>query len=204
MSDDSEGVITLHDGTRISTRTGRPVRDNPQRPPPGYIALPSNAEAVREVTRVRKRLADLPDIPSRMNVIGAVAAYHLFGLDAHEIAFAIGATERQVGNLMMTDAYNALVTSMQQNIVETQQEDVRALIAANARDAVHTVVTAMRSENEQVAVVAAKDILDRAGHRPADVVEHRHRIEGGLTIEYVRKGEHDDDLPVIDMNVEDQ
>ena len=35
---------------------------------------------------------------------------------------------------------------------------------------------------------AARDILDRSGHRPADVVEHRHRVDGGLVIEYVKRG----------------
>jgi hypothetical protein len=42
----------------------------------------------------------------------------------------------------------------------------------------------------------AKDVLDRAGHRPADIIEHRHKMEGGLTIEYVEKK---DDIPTIDI-----
>jgi hypothetical protein len=47
---------------------------------------------------------------------------------------------------------------------------------------------------------AAKDFLDRAGHRPADIVEHRHRMDGGLTIEIIRK-DKDDVAPMIDMEI---
>lgn len=200
---DDDNVIELADGTRISTRTGRVMRDHQQSAPPGYVAVPTNAEAVRDIVRVRKRLADLPEIPARMNVIGAVAAYHLFGLDDYEIALAMQCTEAQIGHIKVTEAFTDLIHTMQSNIVETQQEDVRALIHTHARNAVQTVVGALRSDNEQVAIVAAKDILDRAGHRPVDVVEHRLRVEGGLTIEYVRKGGPEDALPVIDMHVED-
>jgi hypothetical protein len=45
-------------------------------------------------------------------------------------------------------------------------------------------------------MTAAKDVLDRAGQRPVDIIEHRHKMEGGLTIEYVDKK---DDIPTIDI-----
>jgi hypothetical protein len=48
-------------------------------------------------------------------------------------------------------------------------------------------------------MAAARDILDRSGHRPSDVVEHRHRMDGGLVIEIVRR---DAVLPIIDMDKE--
>tara|TARA_R110000803_G_scaffold118785_1_gene187133 strand:- start:508 stop:705 length:198 start_codon:yes stop_codon:yes gene_type:complete len=41
------------------------------------------------------------------------------------------------------------------------------------------------AKSDDLQLAAAKDILDRDGHRPADIVEHRHTIEGGLQIEYV-------------------
>ena len=34
-------------------------------------------------------------------------------------------------------------------------------------------------------------------HRPVDVIEHKHKIEGGLKIEYVTKEEND--IPIIDI-----
>lgn len=195
MSDD--GTLTLADGTRISTATGRPVGL------PGYTVVPTNTEAVREVTRVRRRLSELPDIPQgQLNITAVICTYHMFGLEPFEIAHAVGVTENQVNNIMMTTAFDELVSAMQQNIMDGEAEDVRSLISKNAIRAVTAMSDALTSQNEQNRIVAAKDILDRAGHRPADIIEHRHRIDGGLTIEYVKKG-GEDDLPTIDLKAED-
>lgn len=192
--------LVLADGTRINTRTGRPVRQNGALP--GYIDVPTHRDAQRQVINVRKRLADLPEVPEKMNIIAVVAAYYMFGLNEYETALALGCTEGQVSRIRMMEAFTTLVDTMSSNIVETGQNDVRALLASQAPNAVNVMVSAMASENEQIAVVAAKDILDRAGHRPADVVEHRHRVEGGLTIEYVKKG-GEDSMPTLDLDAED-
>ena len=191
-------TLTLADGTVINTQTGRPQGL------PGYTVVPTNQEAVDEVTRVRKRLADLPDIPQgQMNVTAVVCTYYMFGLEDHEIAHACGITERQVVNIKMTAAFDDLVSTLRQNIVEGQQGDVRELISQHARTAANTMVQELMSPSGQNRIVAAKDILDRAGHRPADVIEHRHKVEGGLQIEYVRKG-GDDGIPdAIELDAED-
>lgn len=190
--------ITLADGTVIDTRTGRPRGQLP-----GHVIVPTNAEAVQEITRVRKRLADLPDLPPKqMHITAVVCAYYMFGLEDYEIAHALGVTERQVSNIKMTAAFDELVDTLQRNIVEGQQDDVRTFLSNHARTAADTMVRELASPNGQNRIVAAKDILDRAGHRPADVVEHRHKVEGGLTIEYVKKG-GGDSIPDIDIVAED-
>jgi len=200
MPDGDDHLLTLADGTQINMRTGRPVtRDGVA---PGYVAIPSNTEAVREVTRVRRRLADLPELGARMNVVSAIAAYYMFGLEDFEIAHATGMTEGQVGRIRTTDAFTQIVDAITQNLVEGQAAGVRDMIEREAANAARNVVSLMSSDDEKVALVAAKDILDRAGHRPVDVVEHRHKVEGGLVIEYVSRGGNDD-VPMIDMSVED-
>lgn len=197
MSED-DGTITLADGTVIDMMTGKPRRDN-NGALPGHIVVPTARDAVAEVTRVRRRLADLPDMPEKMNVVAVVCAYYMFGLDDWEIAHAIGGTERQVGNIRMTAAFSDLVEMMQRNIVEGQEDSVRTALANNAHLAVNTIVNGLSSDDEKVQLVAAKDILDRSGHRPNDVVEHRHKVEGGLTIEYVSKSDSDHDMPMVDV-----
>lgn len=192
------GTITLADGTVIDTQTGRP------KGLPGFTVVPTNEEAVQEITRIKRRLADLPDVPQKqMNITAVVCTYYMFGLEDYEIAHACGITERQVNNIKMTPAFDDLVNTLRRNIVEGQQEDVRELLTQHARTAANTMVNELQSPNGQNRIVAAKDILDRAGHRPADVIEHRHKIEGGLTIEYVRRADGADDLPVIDISAED-
>lgn len=194
MSED--GTLTLADGTVINTQTGRPQGL------PGLTVVPTNAEAVEEVTRVRRRLTDLPEPPKTMNVVSVVAAYYMFGLEDFEIAHAINCTTKQVENIKMTAAFDDMIDAMRQNLVDGQADDVRSMLANHARTAAHTMIQELSSANGQNRIVAAKDIMDRAGHRPADVVEHRHKVEGGLTIEYVKKG-GEEERPIIDLSAED-
>ena len=188
----SNPTMTLADGTVIDQITGRQVRNTRQ------IVIPTHQEAVQEVTRVRKRVHDLPEPPEKMNVVALVAMYHMFGLNNMDIAYVTGLTEPQVERIRELEAFSSVIETAQQNIVEQDAENVRNLINAHATSAVETVVRTMDSEDEKAALVAAKDILDRAGHRPADVVEHRHKVEGGLTIEYVKK-DPALETPVVDV-----
>ena len=40
------------------------------------------------------------------------------------------------------------------------------------------------------ALDAAKDVLDRGGHRPVDIVEHINRMDGELRIVHIKKDEN--------------
>jgi len=195
VSDDN--TITLADGTVINTQTGR------AQGVPGFTVVPTNQEAVHEVTRVRRRLADLPDIePKQLNIVSAVVTYYMFGLEDWEIAHALGCTEQQVVNVKMLQAFTDMEEMLRKNIVDGQQGDVRDLIAQHARTAANVMVSEMSSANGQNRIVAAKDLLDRAGHRPNDVIEHRHRVDGGLTIEYVKKGGDEGSMPDLTLDAE--
>lgn len=192
----TDNTLTLADGTVINTQTG-------QRVLPGHVVVPTNEEAVQEVTRVRKRLADLPDIPQgQLNITAVVCTFYMFGLEDFEIAHAVGLTETQVQNIKMTAAFDDLVETLRGNMLEGQQDDIRSLLVSHANTAARTMVNELSSSNGQNRIVAAKDIMDRAGFRPADVVEHRHKVEGGLTIEYVKKG-GEENMPTLDITAED-
>ena len=192
MSDD--GTITLADGTVINTTTGRPQL-------PGHVVVPTHTAAVQQITRVRKKLSDLPDVPEKLNIAAVVCTYYMFGLDDWEIAHAVGCTTHQVENIKMTPAFTSLVEGLRTNIMDGQSDDVRGLIAEHASRAAQVMAGELSSENGQNRIVAAKDIMDRAGHRPADIIEHRHKVDGGLTIEYVKKGGNDD-APRINLHAE--
>jgi len=56
----------------------------------------------------------------------------------------------------------------------------------------------MSESDAKNALKAAQDILDRAGHRPADIVMHQHKVEGGLKIEYISR-KIDTVLPVVEI-----
>ena len=85
-----------------------------------------------------------------------------------------------------------------QNILASDASDVRGMFVQHSKDAASVMFNAMidQANGVNTRMAAAKDVLDRAGHRPVDVVEHKHSLEGGLTIEYI---DNKNEIPVIDV-----
>lgn len=154
-----------------------------------------------EVT-VQRKLADMPAEPRVMNTVAVVLSYTLFGVSVAEIAVATGMTEEQVKSICAHDAYGKMRETIIQTIVNAETDNVRDMITSHSRHAAKSLVdTLLTTKSEANRIVVAKDILDRAGHRPADVVEHRHKMDGGLTIEIIHKDKRNE-MPVIDLEVE--
>jgi hypothetical protein len=197
-------TLRLFDGSEIDLRTGKLVGDNSfttTQQALSYIEVPTNSEAVHQVLSVRRRLADLPDVPKHMNTVSIVLAYKLFGLENDDIAIATGLTEQQVGNVLLSDAYSRMHDTVLDSIRESDTSTVRGLMSAASLRAAKKLV-AFTQDDSALGLAAVKDVLDRAGHRPADIVEHRHRMEGGLVIEYVKK-DHTSSAPMINITPED-
>lgn len=190
--------LTLHDGTRIDTVTGKRVYDSAR-----TIEVPSNSEAQQLVLNARRKLADLPIVPKEMNAVAVVCFYELLGIDSLEIAIATGLTERQVDNIKLSDAYQEVRKNAVDNILQSDSDDVHNLFRQYARKALGNVTElAEGAEEEGVRLSANKDILDRAGFRPADVVDHRIRSEEHLTIEYIDRAPNNS-TPTIDITGDD-
>jgi hypothetical protein len=177
-----DGRVDNADGT---------TRDTP------LIEVPSPTEAVRIVTAARRKLSELPEVPRTMNAISVVLSYTLFGLDDEEIAIATGLSVEQIGRIKVGDPYTQMHDAVVRTVLDSETNVVRELFAKNARNAAQVVVRAMEEGTRADRMAAAKDILDRSGHRPSDVVEHRHRMDGGLVIEIVKRDGAQ--MPVIDM-----
>jgi hypothetical protein len=187
LADINEPLV-LADGTKINPIDGTIIED--------LIEVPNHSQAVKLVTKTRRRIADLPDIPARMHVVGAVLSYRLFGLDDTEIALATGMTVEQVGRIIMSDAYTTLHTAVVDGISQNEAGSVRDLFSQGARKAAATVLKLAETPNA-LGFRAAKDVLDRSGMRPADVVEHRHRMDGELQIVHIRRDKQDE-IPIIE------
>lgn len=152
-----------------------------------FVAIPTHREAQRIITATRRRLADLPEVPKTMNACGIVLSYSLFGLDDEEIAIATGLTIAQVGKIKMSDPYGQMHDAVVRTVLDSETDVVRELLAKNARGAAAVMVDALNAGSRSDRMAAARDILDRSGHRPSDVVEHRHRVDGGLVIEIIKR-----------------
>jgi hypothetical protein len=190
--------LVLADGTMIDPSTGKRVRTDSV-----WTEVPKPSEAQAIVVRARKSVNELPMPPQQMNGVALVAFYTLFGLSDTDIAIALDGklTEEQVANIRKLSVYKDFMASAKTNLLETANEQVRDLLQQHAMVAAKQVIEHAKSENDVLSFKASQDILDRAGHRPADIVEHRHKLEDALHIVV----EHKDDnsqVPVIDIEAE--
>lgn len=192
MNDSAEELILI-DGTRIPTT---PVyeQDGVE-----YVEIPSNTAAQQQVEKINRKLSDLPDIPARMNTIGIVLSYHMFGLDDQEIAVALGMRKEQIVSIKLLEAFSTLQEAVIKNMVSSTKGDVQAVIeGATVRAANRISHLIDNADMETTQLAAAKDMLDRGGHRPADVVEIRAKMENTLKIEHIVRSD-DMQAPIIDV-----
>lgn len=149
--------------------------------------------------RVRRKISDLPDLPKVMNAVLVVMGYTMYGLDDDAISEATGFKVEQVERIKKADPYTQMYEALVRSVMDAETDVVREFIAKNAKSAASVMVEALGSGTRADRMAAARDILDRSGHRPADVVEHRHSVDGGLVIEYVKR--ETEKMPTIDMEV---
>lgn len=195
VADPTEPLI-LADGTKIDPSTGEIIKDKKQK----FVAVPSPTEAQALVIKSRRALAELPAPPQQLTGVALVAFYTLFGLSDQDIALACDSkiSIDQISRIRELDAYKEFMTSAKQAIVDTTVDTVREKFQQNAVKAAEKVLDLVDSDNDVLAFKASQDVLDRAGHRPADTVEHRHKMEDALHIVVTRRDEGQE-APVIDV-----
>jgi hypothetical protein len=185
--------LVLADGTRINPIDGAVIEEEEV-----LVEVPNTEQIKREIVASRKRISDLPVPPGQMNTLSVVISYSLFGISDEDISSALLIPLEQLQTIKSSDEYTNLQGQFIKNILESDLSDVRGLFVERSRSAANLMIDTL--ENNEVGLGTrlgvAKDVLDRAGHRPADIIEHRHKMEGGLTIEYVEKK---DDIPTIDI-----
>ena len=184
--------LVLADGTKINPMDGGLVSDEV------FVKVPNTQELKREIVASRMRVSDLPVPPKQMNTLSVILSYSLQGINDFDIANIISVDIDKLHTIKKSDPYKELQSTIIKNITESDLSDVRGMFVQKSRNAAQVMFDVIDDADIGVGtkMAAAKDILDRAGQRPVDVVEHRHKMEGGLVIEYVEKK---DDLPTIDI-----
>jgi len=188
--------LVLADGTKINPLDGKILKDDI------LVEVPNTREIQRDIVAARKRIADLPLPTEQMNTLSLVMAYSVFGLSDKDIGNVLGLPQEQIHNIKMNNVYNELQQNLVQSIIHSDTTEVRDLFVLNSKTSAQLFVDTVNDSEMGIGtrLSAANNILDRAGHRPADIVEHRHKVEGGLRIEYVKKEEQD--IPTIDVTPE--
>lgn len=189
-------TIELADGTVINVDDGKVVKNDLT------FDIPTMMDAQEIVITTKRKLADLPAVPKTMNTIGVVLTYVLFGLDSYEIAQATGLSEDQINRIKEKDEFSQMRETISQQVLNSQTSAVRQMFEKYSVEAAkHQLHLMKNSEMDMVQHSAAKDILDRAGHRPADiVVEQRNRSMSELTIRIVEDNDKDNDAGMIELN----
>jgi hypothetical protein len=126
----------------------------------------------------------------------------MYGLDTLEIAVATGLPMDQINEIRMSNEYAIMQRAVVDSVMEAETGDVKDFIKKASRKAAQKVSHLVEHADPDVAMRASKDVLDRAGLRPADVVELRGRMDMGLVIEVVDRRD-DTKRPVIDMERDD-
>jgi len=180
-------TLVLADGTKIDTATGEVVDDT--LPSTEVIEDDDDTPSFNRMECNRRTIADLPAPPQQLNTIAVILTYHLFGLSDADIAHIINFTPSQVRSILESDASMKLQDTMLSVIREHDTSVIRRKLSEYEERAAKTIGELLKSSNVSASVrlSAAKDILDRSGHRPVDIVEHRHKIDGGLVIEVVQR-----------------
>lgn len=162
------------------------------------VEVPSNSEAQGILEGTRRKLADLPVAPKHLNPIAVICLYTMYGLDAQEIAIATGLNYDQITSIRMSNEYGMMQRAVVDTVLEAETGEVKDYIKKASFAAAKKVRGLVDSTDADVALRASKDVMDRAGLRPADVLELRGRMDVGLVIEVVDRVK-DKDRPIIDM-----
>lgn len=195
--------LILADGTKIDPSTGKVMRENKAK----FIEIPSASQAIAIVSKTKRSLAELPLPPEKMNGVSLVLFYSMWGLADADIAIALGITKNQVSNIKKLPEYLKASDDIKKSVLEHETNEVRDIFQKHAKTAAQKIVEIASNADEDsvLGFKASQDILDRAGHRPADVVHHKHGLEDGLKIVYIKQ-EAPESLPsvnVIDADFEE-
>jgi hypothetical protein len=193
--------LILADGTRIDPVTGKGIKDKTERK--GFTIIPSASEAQAIVAKTRRSIADLPMPSNQMNALSLVLFYKMYGLSNNDVAITVGISLEQVKNIQALEQYKNLFADIQKSVLEHEADDIREFFKQNAKGAASKIVEIAQEDEGVLGFKASQDILDRAGHRPADVVEHRHTMENSLRIEYIDKKAAAPDIPSIETTYRD-
>ena len=189
--------LILADGTKIDPSSGKVIKDRQDRG--GFVEIPSASQAVAIVSRTRKAVADLPLPSNQMNVVSLVLFYSMYGLNIQDVAIILNLSIEQVQNIQKLPEFKKFSDEICKTVLEHEANDIRMYMQQNATVAARKIVDIAQDDEGVLGFKAAQDILDRAGFRPADIVEHKHSMEGGLRIEFVDKGQSSN-LPSMEFD----
>jgi hypothetical protein len=204
-------VLVLADGTKIDKATGNVVKEQSMTPtllngdepvaPPEEEVDEEEIVAIKQRIPVNRYISDLPGDVNSTRAIAVITGLTLFGLSDREISIICNTEVDKVGAIKQSERYEDFATGIIDNVMRAQSDNVRAMFVNNAKSAAENIISGLSSKIPEVRHMASKEVLDRGGFRPVDVVEHRIRHENELKIVHI-KGDVEKGV-VIDTDYEE-
>lgn len=202
--------LPLANGLIIDTETGQAM--TPSTAPEHVIAQqtakhkqePKDAQTRgrdRNNRPVRRSIVDLPASPPAVTTTGIVWLYYTLGLSDAEIAEATGLRISQVDMVKGLQLFQQIDTQLKDNLARLSHHDVQSRIDNMTGDALDGLEDLLQDEDTKPATRARilMNMLDRGGFAPKQVMEHKHSLEGGLTIRHIKEIAQPKQMPTIDI-----
>lgn len=196
MDESANVALKLGDGSVVLTN-GRVIPADGEEKPANITQfareVESGRKAVETLQKMHRKLGDMPDVPQKLNPVAAIITYRAIGLDNEDIATALGATTEQIETICQSDVYKQLEQMFDQTVFEDERRNAKHIIAKASQKAAATMVDMLDSNDENIALVASRDVLKLTG---ISTEEENTRRTSGLRIVVSRKGEKDDSINV--------
>ena len=150
---------------------------------------------------VRRGLVDLPADTKAITTCGVVWLYFTLGINDAEIADATGLKLSQVDMLKGLQLFTQIDQLIKDNIAAIHADDVQKRIDNMSGKMLDGLEDILEDEDTKPATRARvlMNMLDRGGFSAKQVMEHRHSLEGGLTIRHIREVAQPKHMPTIDI-----
>lgn len=153
--------------------------------------------AARTLEKMHRKLGDLPEGDSKqLNAIAAILTYTQVGLSDADIASALGTHEEVVKNIKELDAYRQLSDMFDTNVFDDAKRTASHILARASANAADKLVAAVDSPNDQISVVASREVLKMNGISAETQTSER---KSGLNIRILRKGEKRDETITLEI-----
>lgn len=190
-------VLQLASGVIIDVATGQPIAPTLSAERVEQVQTRQSQETLNDVAArgrdrnnrsVRSGIIDLPADPRAINTVGIVWVYFTFGLNDAEISEATGLRIDQIDIIKGTQVFTQLNDRLVENIDKLRHGDVQQRLDSMAGKALDGLVDITNNPKVKSTTKARvlMDLLDRGGFSPKQITEHRHTLDGGLTIRHVR------------------
>ncbi len=159
----------------------------------------NSTQTIKLLSQTRRKFAEYNATPKELATYSALLVFTAIGIPDNDIAAALKTTITQLARLRAHPTYAELEEGVLIAARESDNTGVMKDLGMAERAAAATVVELMQCPDPKIAFAAAKDVLDRRGHKVAEKIDIRANMLNTFRIELVdRRGS----APVIDMELE--